>query len=140
LETKLEKQNFRVVLLGDFNVPVYYWVSGFELVVPDTYHPPLCTDLNILTSSSCLIHFVINLAVITYALPYEILSSYDWYCVYKQTSVDSAVIELNYVVVNSLNQTVPYTCASKSKFPCSFSGILKHYNKKNHFFRRYKKN
>jgi hypothetical protein len=27
-------------------------ISDFELVVPDSYHHPLCTDLNILTSSS----------------------------------------------------------------------------------------
>jgi hypothetical protein len=29
LETKVDTQNFRVVLLGDFNVPGYDWVNGF---------------------------------------------------------------------------------------------------------------
>jgi hypothetical protein len=196
LETKLDTHNFRVVLLGDFNVPGYNWVNGFpkanfqyytkirggiiqnatcylglqqcnftvrrmnllelvfanfhnvtvaisdfEWVVPDTYHPPMCTDLNILTSCSQSLRYSFrNYPRGDYALLYEILSSYDWSFVYKQTSVDSAVNELNSVVVNSLNQTVPYTCTGKSKFPCWFSGILKHYiKKKNHFFRRYKK-
>jgi hypothetical protein len=52
----------------------------------------------------------------------------------------TAVNRLNSVVINSLNQTVPYPCPSQSKFPCWFSGTFKHYiNKKNHFFRRYNK-
>jgi hypothetical protein len=39
--------------------------------------------------------------------------------------------------MQSLNQDIPYTCIRKSKFPCWFSGILKHYiNKKNNLFRR----
>jgi hypothetical protein len=29
LETELDTQHFRVVLLGDFNVPDYDWVNGF---------------------------------------------------------------------------------------------------------------
>jgi hypothetical protein len=88
-------------------------ISDFELVVSDAYHPPLCTDLNILTTSSQSLRYCFrNYPRGDYALLYEILSSCDWSCVYKQTSVDSAVNELNSVVVNSLNQIVPYTCTS----------------------------
>jgi hypothetical protein len=59
---------------------------------------------------------------------------------YKQSSVDAAVNELNSVLINSLNDAVPYTCTSKSKFPYWFSGVLKHYNNKIiNFFRRYKR-
>jgi hypothetical protein len=116
-------------------------ISDFELVVPGTYHPPLCTDLNVLTSSSqSLLYSFRNYPRGDYALLYEMLSSYDWSCVFKQSSVHSAVNRLNSVVINSLNQTVPYTCLSQPKFPCWFSGTLKHYiNKKHHFFSHYNK-
>jgi hypothetical protein len=130
LETKLDTQNFRVVLLGDFNVPGYDWVNGFpqanshyyikirggiiqnatcylglkqrnftvnnmnfldlvfahgynvtvaisdfELVVPDTNVPPLCTDLDILTSSSQSLRYSFrNHPRGDYALLYEFFS------------------------------------------------------------------
>jgi hypothetical protein len=64
-------------------------ISDFELVVPDTYHPPLCTDLNILTSSSqSMLYSFRNYPRGDYALLYEMLSSYDWSFVFKQSSVD----------------------------------------------------
>lgn len=69
-------------------------------------------------------------AMLCYALRNVIL----WFCVHKQSSVDSAVSQLNSVVIDSLNQAIPY------KFPYWFSNILKHYiNKKSHLFRRYNK-
>jgi hypothetical protein len=49
-------------------------------------------------------------ALIHYAILYKMLYSYDWSCIYKQSSVDSAVNGLNSVVVNSVSQAVPYRC------------------------------
>jgi hypothetical protein len=53
----------------------------------------------------------------------------------NQSSSDSAVNQLK-----SLNLAIPNKLPRKSKFPCWFSGTLKHYiNKKNHYFHRFKK-
>jgi hypothetical protein len=44
------------------------------------------------------------------------------------------------MVTDALNFVIPNKLFGKSKFPCWFSGTLKHYiNKKNHYFRRFKK-
>jgi hypothetical protein len=150
LETKLDTQNFRVDLVGDFDVPGYDWANGFpqanshyytkirsgiiqnttcylvleqcsfidnnmnlldlvfesfhnvtvaisdfELVVRDTYHPPLCTDLNILTSSlQSLRHSFCNYSGSDYVLLYKMLSSYDWSCVYKQSLLTLLLMNL----------------------------------------------
>jgi hypothetical protein len=43
------------------------------------------------------------------------------------------------VVTDALNLAIPNNLSRKSKFPCWFSGTLKHYiNEKNHYFRRFK--
>jgi hypothetical protein len=58
-------------------------ISDFELVVPDSYHPPLCTDLNVTSSSQSLLYSFRNYPRGDYASLYEMLSSYDWSCVFK---------------------------------------------------------
>jgi hypothetical protein len=66
-----------------------------------------------------------------YFLLYSYLSSYDWSCVYNQSSMDSAVNRLKSVVTDALNLAIPNKFSRKSKFPCWFSGTSKHYiNKK----------
>jgi hypothetical protein len=70
-------------------------MSDFELVVPDTYHLPLCPDLNILTSSSqSLLYSFRNYPRGDYALLYEMLSSYDWSSVFKQSPVPLLLMNL----------------------------------------------
>jgi hypothetical protein len=65
-------------------------------------------------------------------LLYSFLSSYDWSCVYNQSSSDFAVDQLKSVVTDALNLAIPNKLSRKSKFPCWFSGTLKQYiNKKN---------
>jgi hypothetical protein len=68
------------------------------------------------------------------------LPSYDWSCIYNQSSTDSAVNQLKSVVTDALNSAIPNKISRKTKFPCWFSGTLKHcINKKTHYFRRFKK-
>jgi hypothetical protein len=44
------------------------------------------------------------------------------------------------MVTDALNLAIPSKHSRKPKFPCWFSGTLKHYiNRKNHYFRRFKK-
>jgi hypothetical protein len=151
LENKLNSQNFRILLLGDFNVPGYDWVTGhfhantnyykklrgevfqnaacfywlsqynltvqsknlldlvfsnytdiavsnsyIDLVKPDTFHPSLVIDLSIFLPSFALSQrYYHNYAYGDYALLYNFLSCYDWSCVYRESSVDTAVTQLN---------------------------------------------
>jgi hypothetical protein len=189
LEVKLNPQNFRVVLLGDFNVPGFDWANGFpqanshyytkirgdvvhsatcylglsqcnltihnknlqdlvfanfscvnvmisnlDSVEPD---PSLVTDLNstIVSSHTQPSRLSCDYAHTDYFLLYRYLSSYDWSCVYNQSSTDSAVNKLNSVVTDALNLAIPNKLSRKSKFSCWFSGTLKHYiNKKKSLF------
>jgi hypothetical protein len=75
-----------------------------------------------------------------YALLYNILSNYDWSCVYGASSVDSAVASLSAAVQDAMDQAVPRGYVAKSKFPHWFSSSLKYcIRKKNYFYRRFKK-
>jgi hypothetical protein len=65
------------------------------------------------------------------------LSSYDWSCVYNQSSADCAVSQLNSVVTEALKLAI---YSRKSKFPCWFSSSLKYYSyKKNYHLCHYNK-
>jgi hypothetical protein len=62
-----------------------------------------------------------------YSLLYNFLSSYDWSCVYREASVDSAVTQLNAAVSEAMHLAVPYKCIRKSKYLCWFSNTLTYY-------------
>jgi hypothetical protein len=112
------------------------------LIEPDALHPSLVIDQRgvFLTTHSQPSRLSRDYARTDYELLYRYLSSYDWSCVYNQSSTDSAVDQLKSVVTDALNLAIPNKHSRKSKFPCWFSGTLKHYiNKKNHYFRRFKK-
>jgi hypothetical protein len=183
-EIKFNPQNFRVILLGDFNVPGFDWANGFpqanshyytkirgdvvhsaacylgisqynltmqnknlldlvfanfscvnvtisnlDLVEPDVFHPSLVIGLSstIVSSHSQPTRLSRDCARADYFLLCSYLSS----CVYSQSSTDSVVNQLKSVVTDALNLAIPNKLSRKSKFPCWFSGTLKHYiNKK----------
>jgi hypothetical protein len=52
-----------------------------------------------------------------YALLYNILSDYDWSCVYDTSSVDAAAASLIAAVQDALEQAIPRGFTTKSKFP-----------------------
>jgi hypothetical protein len=73
-------------------------------------------------------------------LLYNILSSYDWSCVYDTSSVYAAVARLSVVVQDAMEQAIPRGFTCNFKFPYWFSGSLKYYiKKKNYFYRGFKK-
>jgi hypothetical protein len=184
LEIKLNPQNFRIVLLGHFNVPGFDWANGlpeanshyctkirgdvvhsaacylglsqynlttknknlldlvfanfscvnvtisnFDVVEPDVFHPSMVIDLSstIVSSHSQPTRLSRDYARGDYFLLYNFLSSYDWSCVYDQSSSDSALNHLKSVVTDALNSAIPNKISRKTKFPCWFSGTLKHY-------------
>jgi hypothetical protein len=186
-EIKLNPHNFRVILLGDFNVPSFDWANGFpqanshyytkirgdvvhsaacylgisqynltiqnknlldlvfanlscvnvtisnlDLVEPDVFHPSLVTgpSSTIVSSHSQHIRLSRDCARADYFLLYSYLSS----CVYNQSSTDSVVNQLKSEVADALNLAIPNKLSRKSKFPCWFSGTLKHINKRNTIF------
>jgi hypothetical protein len=98
------------------------------LVEPDAIHPSLVNDLRsiFLSTHSQLSRLSRDYARVDYELLYKYLSSYDWSCLYNQSSTDSAVDQLKSVVTDALNLAIPNKHSRKSKFPCWFSGTLKH--------------
>jgi hypothetical protein len=108
-----------------FNVTI----SNLDLVEPDVLHPSVVIDLSstIVSSRSQPTRLSRDYARADYFLLYSYLSSYDWSCVYNQSSTDSAVNQLNSVVTDALNLAIPNKLSRKSKFPCWFSGTLKYY-------------
>jgi hypothetical protein len=74
------------------------------MVTPDYYHPPLITDL--LLPKRPLLHnqgnSYLNYASGVYFMLYESLANCDWSCVYRQTSVDLAVDNLNAAVNDAI--------------------------------------
>jgi hypothetical protein len=76
-----------------------------------------------------------------YALLYNILSTFDWSCVYGTTSVDSAVACLNAAVQDAMEHAIPRGVTNaNSKFTHWYSSTLKHYiGKNNYFYSRLKK-
>jgi hypothetical protein len=113
------------------------------LVKPDSYHPPLSTDIylpHITNNLNCEFSFFRNFAAGNYTLLYNILSTCDWSGVYETVSVDEAVSSLNATVRDAMEQAIPRGYNRKSKFPPWFSNTLRHYiAKKNYFHCRFKK-
>jgi hypothetical protein len=62
-----------------------------------------------------------------YTLLYNILSAYDWSCMYE-TSVDVAVLSLNAAVRGAMEQEIPRGHSCKSNSPHWFSYTLMYYN------------
>jgi hypothetical protein len=103
------------------------------LAKPDNYHPPLIIDiyLPIPTSIHNHVYSYRKFASGDYTLLYNILSTYDWSCVYDISSVDAAVASLNAVVQDATEQGIPRGITnSKPKFPHWYSGSLRYYIKK----------
>jgi hypothetical protein len=75
-----------------------------------------------------------------YTLHYNILSTYQWSCVYGTTSVNAAVASLNAVVQDAMEQEIPHGIInSQAKFPHQYSSSLRFYiRKKNYFYRHFK--
>jgi hypothetical protein len=68
-----------------------------------------------------------------YVLLYNTLFTYDWSALFNETSVDAAVAQ-------AINLAVPSGYVTKHKYPIWFSGRLRSYIKKKHYYyRRYKK-
>jgi hypothetical protein len=66
-----------------------------------------------------------------YALLYNIISNFDWSCVYGTTSVDSAVACLNAAVQDAMEHANPRgVMKANSKFPHWYSSFLRYYIRK----------
>jgi hypothetical protein len=102
--------------------------SYIDLVEPDSFHPSLLTNLSIiLPSYGQSQRSYRNYACDAYALLYTLLSSYDWSCVYLQSSVNTAVTLLNAALSGAMDLAIPYKYSIRSKYPCWFSSTLKYY-------------
>jgi hypothetical protein len=109
--------------------------SYIDSVDPDTFHPSLLIDLSIfLPSYSQSQRSFRNYAYGDYALLYTFLSSYDWSCVYRESSVDTTVTQLNAAVSEAMDQVIPYKYSSMSKYSCWFSSTLKYYISKKYIY------
>jgi hypothetical protein len=77
-------------------------IYNLDLVEPDAFHPPRVIDLSstIVSSHSQPSRISRDYARADYVLHYMYLSSYDWSCVYNQSSTDSAVDQLKWVVTD----------------------------------------
>jgi hypothetical protein len=117
-------------------IPVH---SG--LVKPDTYHPPLSTDVylpHVNNNLNCEFNYRI-FAAGNYTLLYNIFSPCDGSGVYETSSVDVAVVSLSAAVRDVVEQAIPRDYNRKFRFPPWFSNTLRYYTiKKNCFHRRFK--
>jgi hypothetical protein len=76
-----------------------------------------------------------------YTFVLQILSTYDWSCVYSHTSPNSTAEQLSTVVTKSLDFFIPYSHHNKSKYLHWFPNTMKYYiHSKRYFSRHYKKN
>jgi hypothetical protein len=83
------------------------------LVAPDTYHPPLNTDV-FLPNVNNNLNYEFSYRIFAagnYILLY-ILSAYDWSSVYETSSVDVAVVSLNAAVRGAMEQAIPVGIAA----------------------------
>jgi hypothetical protein len=115
----IQKNNLLDLVFANFFC-VNVTISNFDLVEPDVFHPSLVIDLSntIVFSHSQPTRLSRDYARGDYFLLYNILSSYDWSCVYNKSSSDSAVNQLKSVVTDALNLAIPNKFSRKSKFPC----------------------
>jgi hypothetical protein len=128
----IQNKNLLDLVFANFSC-VNVTISNHSLVEPDAFHPSLVADLSstIVSSHSQHSRLSRDYARADYVLLYRYLSSCDWSCIYNQSSTDSAVDQLKLVVTDALNLAIPNKLSRKSKFPCWFSGTLKHYIDKN---------
>jgi hypothetical protein len=93
----------------------------FDLVEPNTLHSSLVIDLRIfLPSYTQSPRLFRNYARGDYVLFNNFLSSYDWSCVYNQSSTDCAVNHLNPVVTEALKSAIPLSVLDRSNFHAGF--------------------
>ncbi|PNF43033.1 hypothetical protein B7P43_G08782 [Cryptotermes secundus] len=112
------------------------------IIKPDTYHPPMVIGISlplVNPTQNCEYSYRKYIAG-DYTLLYNILSNYDWSCVYDTSSVDAGAARLSAAVQDAMEQAIPRGFITKSKFPHWFSSSLRYYiRKKNYFYRRFKK-
>jgi hypothetical protein len=102
--------------------------SYFNFVEPDTVHPSVVIDLSIFFPSYLQSQRSFHkYAYGDYTVLYTFLSSCDWSYVYNESSVDTAVTQLNSAVTEAMDLAVPYKHARMSKYPCWFPSTLKYY-------------
>jgi hypothetical protein len=74
-----------------------------------------------------------SLGVLSVTMLAVITLCFTLYClpmtghVFTESSVDSAVTQLNAAVSEAVDLAVPYKCIRKSKYPCWRSSTLKYY-------------
>jgi hypothetical protein len=112
------------------------------IVKPDNYHPPLIIDIY-LFFATCTQNYKYSCSKFVsgdYTLHYNILSTYQWSCVYGTTSFNAAVASLNTVVQDAMKEAIPHDIInSHAKFPHWYSSSLRFYiRKKNYFYRHFK--
>jgi hypothetical protein len=113
------------------------------LIKSVNYHPSLITNIY-LPLTTCIQNYVYSYRKFSfgdYALLYNILSTFNWSCLYGNTSVDSAVACLSVAVQDAMEHAIPRGVTNANlKFPHWFSSTLKYYiGKNNYFYRRLKR-
>jgi hypothetical protein len=107
------------------------------LIKPDNYHPPLTINIQLpfATYVQNYVYCYRKYSSGDYALLYNLLSNFDWSCVYGTTSVDSIVASLNAAVQDAMEYAIPRgVINTNSKFPHWYSNSLRYYiSKKNYF-------
>jgi hypothetical protein len=117
--------------------------SIYDYIVPNSNHPSLVKDLSFWSAYSFPPSFAqyCNYSGGDYAFVLQILSTYEWSCVYSHTFPNSTVEQLSTVVNKSLDFFIPYDCHNKSKYLNWFPNTMKYYiHSKSHFYHHYKKN
>jgi hypothetical protein len=109
------------------------FVSTWLNLIPAIRHL-LLTSVFFLSSDAQSQRSFRNYAYGDYALLYTLLSCYDWSCVYRESTVGSAVTQLNAAVSEAMALAIPYNYSIRSKYPCWFSSTLKYYISKKYLF------
>jgi hypothetical protein len=115
----IQNKNLLDLVFANFSC-VNVAISNLDLDERDALLPSQVIDLSstIVSSQSQHSHLSRDYARAAYVLFYRYLSSYDWSCVYNQSSTDSAVNQLKSVATDALNLAIPNKLSRKSKFPC----------------------
>jgi hypothetical protein len=92
----IQNKNLLDLVFANFSC-VNVTISNLDLVEPDALQPSLVIDLSstIVSSHTQPTRLSRDYTRADYFFFYRYLSSYDWSCVYSQSSTDSAVNQLN---------------------------------------------
>jgi hypothetical protein len=132
--------NFLDLIFSNFSdIGITFLDSG--IIKTGTYHNPLVIDiiLPLVSPTQNCEYSYRKFSSGGYILLYNILSNYDWSCVYDMNAVDAAVASLNAIVQDAMQQAIPRGFITKSKYPHWFSNALSYDIRKNYFYRCFKK-